>query len=459
MYATRRLAEYVRGFQAGQLSDRTRGAALRCVLDALTAAATGYPFPAARAARRAALAGYAPGASAVWFEGRRLTPAGAALANSAAASALDLDDGHRAACGHPGAAVIPAALAVVEEVGAGPDELLAAVAVGYEVGVRVAAARNFSALGAYSSGTWCGYGVAAAAGWLRGTPPAQLAHALAISGVSAPNQKAAGSSGYSTLWGNTVKEGIPWATVTALTALALAEAGFTGPEDILDHPEHFDAGRILDDLGRGFVIEQVYFKPYSACRWVHAAVDGVGALMEEHGLAPADLDEIEVHTFTRALRLSNRPDPVTHEDAQYSLPYCVALRAVAGADALLPLTADALGRPDVIAVAERVALRLDPELDGRFPAQTPTRVVLHTPKGRFERLVEAPRGDPANPMSWEALRAKFLTATSRTLPRDDQERLLAAVGSLAAGDLAPLLRLLGRPLTGAPADSPTAVAR
>ena len=415
-------------------------------MDVLTSAAAGHAGPAAGAARRAALAFYAPGAGTVWFAGRRLTAAGAALANSAAASALDLDDGHRAACGHPGASVIPAALAVAEEVGAGPDELLAAVAVGYEVGVRVAAARNFSALGAYSSGTWCGYGVVAAAGWLRGTPPDRLAHALAISGVSAPNQAAAGSSGYSKLTGNTVKEGIPWATVTALTALALAEAGFTGPEDILDHPEHFDGGRILDGLGRGLAIEQTYFKPYSACRWVHAAVDGVGALMEEHGLAPADLDQIEIHTFTRALRLSNRRDPATHEDAQYSLPYCVALRAVAGRAALLPLTESALGQPDAVALAERVTLHLDPELDGRFPAQTPARVVLHTPKGRFERLVESPRGDPGNPMSREELQAKFRIATRRTMGREEQEELLSTVDSLAAGDLAPLLRALARPL-------------
>ena len=43
------------------------------------------------------------------------TPSIAAFANSAAASALDLDDGHRAAGGHPGAAVIPAVFAVAQE--------------------------------------------------------------------------------------------------------------------------------------------------------------------------------------------------------------------------------------------------------------------------------------------------------------------------------------------------------
>ncbi len=446
MYTTRALADYVRSFQPEELSPAARNAAVRCVLDLMTAAIAGLASGGARAARRTALALYAPGESTVWFTRRRLKAPGAALANCAAASMLDLDDGHRAACGHPGSAVIPAAVAVAEEIDAGAGDLLAAIAVGYEVAVRVAAARDLSALGAYSSGTWCGYGAVAAAGWFRRSPPDRLAHAFAISGVSAPNQAAAGSSGYSRLTGNTVKEGIPWATVTGLTALGLAEAGFTGPEDILDHSPYFDAARILDGLGRGLVIEQTYFKPYSACRWTHAAVDGIGALMDEHGLAASDLAGVEIHTFTRALRLANRRDPATLEDAQYSLPYCVALRAVAGADALLPLTEDALRRPDVVALAETVTLHLDSALDRRFPATTPARIVLRTAKGRLERLVDSPRGDPGNPVSPEELEAKFRIATRALMRREEQEELLAAVDSLGGGDLSPLLRALGRPL-------------
>ncbi len=446
VYTVRRLAEYVYSLTPGGLSGAARDAALCCILDLMTAALAGHQAPGAQAARQAACRLYAAGESTVWFAGRRLQATGAALANSAAASMLDLDDGHRAACGHPGAAVIPAALAVAEETGAGADEFLTAVAAGYEVGVRVAAARDFSALGAYSSGTWCGYGVVAAAGWLRRVRADRLAHALAISGVSAPNQAAAGTSGYSRLTGNTVKEGIPWATVTALTALTLGEAGFTGPEDILDHPKHFDSHRILDGLGRGFAIEQVYFKPYAACRWAHAAIDGLGALMEEHSLTARDLDAIEIHTFSRALRLSNQPNPATLMDAQYSLPYCVALRAIAGADALLPITEDALGRSDVVALAEKVRLYLDPELDSRFPTHTPARVVLHTSKGKLERLVEAPLGDPGNPLSLDGLRAKFRAVAHSRMSEEEQGRLLSAVASLAAGHLSPLREALHRPL-------------
>ncbi|MCK7469781.1 MAG: MmgE/PrpD family protein [Desulfomicrobium escambiense] len=86
------------------------------------------------------------GSADIWFGGGRRQAAFAAFANSAAASALDLDDGHRAAGGHPGAAVIPAVLAVAQEVQAGWSEVLAALVAGYEVGVRISAARDFSAL-------------------------------------------------------------------------------------------------------------------------------------------------------------------------------------------------------------------------------------------------------------------------------------------------------------------------
>jgi 2-methylcitrate dehydratase PrpD len=445
VHTVRRLADYVSGFTPQAVSGAARQAAVRCVLDLVTAAVAGSGTPEAGAARGAASRLYAVGESTLWFGGLRLQAAGAALANSTMASALDLDDGHRAACGHPGAAVIPAVLAVAEEVGADAETLLAAVVLGYEIGVRVAAARDVTALGAYSTGRWCGYGAAAAAGWLRRMPPDRLAHALAIAGVSAPNQFAAGTSGYSRLTGNSVKEGIPWATVTALTALQLAEGGWTGPEDILDHLPHYDAARILDGLGQGFLIERTYFKPYSVCRWAHAAIDGVGALLEAHGIAAGELRAVEIHTFDRALRLKNLRNPPTLLDAQYSLPYCVAVRAVLGPDALLPLTHDILGRPDLAVVAERVSLHLDPALDRRFPDETPARVVLHTAAGRFERLVEAPTGEPSNPLSREGLRAKFRTVGRGRMSPEGQERLLAAIDALESGRLAPLLEALRSP--------------
>ena len=131
---------------------------------------------------------------------------GSIWCDSAAAAALDLDDGHRLARGHPGAAVVPAAFAAAKEVDASTQDLLKAIVIGYQVGVSVGAARRFYA----NTGMWSGYGVVAALGCLRGTPEGVLAHAFAISGISAPNQFHAGERpAYPAMEGSDVKEGIP----------------------------------------------------------------------------------------------------------------------------------------------------------------------------------------------------------------------------------------------------------
>ncbi|MCK7469780.1 MAG: hypothetical protein MZU95_02475 [Desulfomicrobium escambiense] len=134
-------------------------------------------------------------------------------------------------------------------------------------------------------------------------------------------------------------------------------------------------------LGKAFAVDGVYFKPYACCRWIHCALDGLCDLMERHGLRADDIGAIEVHTFARALRLNNHPDPDTLESAQYSLPFCLAAAAVEGQDGLLPMRTSLLHRPDLVALAGRVSLHVDAELDRMFPECTAARVVLRTASG------------------------------------------------------------------------------
>ena len=204
-------------------------------------------------------------------------------------------------------------------------EILLAIAAGYEVGCRISAARELEKLPTMSTGRWCAYGAAAAVGRLRRLDAERLAQALAIAGIQSPEMSAAG---YSRIMGNQVKEGIPWATMTGIMAVYLAESGLTGPLDILDHEAYFQAGDILEGLGEDWAIDRVYFKPYACCRWNHAALDALLALKDRHHLDGADIEAIEVHTFKRALKLTNETNPDTVEGAQYSLPFCLAVAAV-----------------------------------------------------------------------------------------------------------------------------------
>jgi len=439
MWATEILAEFVSAWPGENIPETARDAAKRCVLDLVGAAAAGFPTAAARALREASSALVLPGPVSVWFSGTGLHAAGAALANSGAASALDLDDGHRAAGGHPGAAIIPAALGLAETGACSGQDLIDAIILGYEVAVRVAAARDFSRLDTLSTGRWCAYGVVAAGGRLLRMPPARLAQAMSIAGLLSPGLAAAG---YSSVMGNQVKEGIPWATFLGLVALDLAHKGFTGPTDILDHPAYYYPERIVAGLGERFAVEEVYFKPYACCRWIHSALDGLLSLMVEYRLRGDEIHKATVSTFERALRLNNYANPDTLEAAQYSIPFCLAAAAREGKGALRPLPESLLGRQDIVELAKRVELRLDPELDRRFPVQVPARVTLETGRGRLEQLVDHPLGDPANPMNLAALVEKFRGLSTGLLVPAEQDATIAAVLSLEEGGLSRLTTIL-----------------
>jgi 2-methylcitrate dehydratase PrpD len=451
MYATRTLAAYVSDCGPEQLTESVKEKTLCCMLDLLTAAIAGYHTPSTVAVRRVAGQLFRAGPSPVWFSGQTLNRIGAAFCNAAAASALDLDDGHRAARGHPGAAIIPAALAIAGDIICSRDEIAMAIALGYEVGVRIAAAQNPNAIRSRQSGRWVGYGAVAAAGRLSGATPARLSQALAIAGVLAPNQDANGSSGYSKLTGNDVKEGIPWSVATGLTALHLAECGFTGPEDILDHASHFDTSSIVGHLGKPGKIEGTYFKPYSCCRYIHPAIDAFSDLRSRHHLAPNDIALIEVETFAWALQLGNRINPQTLIDIQYSLPYCMAIAAIEGSRALAPIGVDLLDRRDLTQFAARVRLSVDDDIDSRFPAETLARMTIVNRRGeRFVSSVTTPRGDVERPMHWGDLREKFLEVTATAVSENKQRMLLDGFESFRRGDPGPLLARLGEPLFARP---------
>ena len=402
-------------------------AAKKCILDLVAASAAGSRSTAAMAVLDMSERLFSSGRSDVWFSGKTFNAPGAAYVNSTFASALDLDDGHREAMGHPGASIIPAALAVAQETNTAGRELLAAIIIGYEVAIRVAAARDHPALDTLATGRWCAYGAAAAGGRLRHMPPKKLAEAFAVAGVHAPGLSAAG---YSQVMGNNAKEGIPWATLTGLSALWLADKGFTGPTDILDHADYYDSNEIISGLGNSFAIEKVYFKPYACCRWIHSAIDALFLIMAENSLNADMIGNLEVHTFGRALRLNNYPVPNSLEDAQYSIPFCMAVAAIEGKEGLLPLTPTLLSRKDLVSFANMIQLYSDQKLDRLFPAMVPARVTVHTKKGVFEKLVKSPKGDLSNPMNFMEIENKLRRLSRQNRPGTFPGKILDVVNSL-----------------------------
>ncbi|MFN7026161.1 MAG: MmgE/PrpD family protein [Pseudorhizobium sp.] len=445
MYVVRQLAEQICGGIFETPPEDVKQQALRCIVDAVTATVTGYRSEGASACRAAAAALFAGGASPLWLAGSTLGPAGAAFANSAAMSALDFDDGHRKARGHPGAAVIPSAFAAFA-MGGEPGDLVAAIVAGYEISIRIAAAQNPATIKTRQSGRWTAFGAIAAAASISRVPAYVTASAMAIAGCWSPNQEANGSSGYARQTGNHAKEGIPWSVVTGLTALELAQRGFSGPGDLLDHDAYYDPAAVLEGLGERWDILGIYFKPYSCCRYIHPAIDAALRLMDEHRIRLSEIEAIQVRTFGWADRLQNSCKPGNLVEIQYSLPFCVAAALCRGARSLSPIDERLLYDPEVRRLAARVEVVSDPGLDRRFPAETLAQVIIRTPIRSASSDIVSPRGDAGDPFTWDGLVEKFRISTARLLDEDHMLAFLIAFENLGAGDPQPLIACLKKPM-------------
>lgn len=448
MLVTQAFGRFVADFPPGALPSSTREMASLLLLDLMAATGAGLHAPLSVAARRAAADLGAPGPARVWMTGLKLDIASAAMANAAAASALDIDDGHRGAAGHPGAGVIPAALAVGEANGNSDEEILEAIVLGYDVALRVATARPVETITTYASGLWVGFGVAAAAGRLLKLDAEQIAQALGIVGTEGP---IAFGSGTTQFQGTTVKEMIPAAVTAGLVAAYRARHGATGPIDLLDKPAAYRREILLGGLGESWWIEGCYLKPYAACRYMHAAIDALLVLRNPE----KPVLSLRIETFARGLRLSNNRRPASLEAGQYSYPFSCALAALRGEAALQPVLPESLEDAEVLDLAARLELVAHDDFAQSFPAGTPCRVILDQGDGPEVLTVLSPRGDVANPMRRDEVATKFRRITRSALSAAEQTRILAALDGVLTAGFAPLFTALSRATPDQVAESDT----
>jgi 2-methylcitrate dehydratase PrpD len=241
-----------------------------------------------------------------------------------------------------------------------------------------------------------------------------------------------------------VKEVIGWAGMTGCAAALLAQQGFIGPEDVMDYSGRWDTGQLVDGLGDpdGYAILGAYFKPYAVCRWAHPSVDAVLDLAARHGVEPGEIAKIQVETFYEVTRLVNY-EPRNAIAAQFSIPFALAVALRTRKIGPEDVTEANLRNPDILALARKVEVTVDPDINSQFPAKTIARVTMHTTRGSFEATVEYPRGNPENPLSDEDLAAKFRSLTAPIVGEGACDKLQAAIFDLArAKDVTSLTRLL-----------------
>ena len=383
----------------------------RCFLDLAGAMLAGSVTPAGAIAAAFALEQWSGSTALIPVFGGCAHPTGAAFAGGVMANALDIDDGYRAAKGHPGAAVIPAALAVGCEGKASGPELLAAIAVGYEVGIRTGLLTHATYSDYHASGSWTAVGAAACASRLLGLNEETTLHALGVAEYHAPISPMVRCLEEPAM----VKDGLGWGSMVGVSSAYLARAGFTGVTPLL--AEEAGSGH-LDTLGKEFLLQGVYFKPYACCRWAHPAIAAALELVREHALNPAEIETITVETFSLTTHLRT-VCPRHTEDAQYSVSYPMAAALVWGKVGPAEVSEGKLTDPRVLRLAQRVHFVVAEDLDRVFPEQCLARVRVDTAQGgQFESDVYSSPWDTGDPPTDDELKGKFRDLAGLVLPED-----------------------------------------
>jgi 2-methylcitrate dehydratase PrpD len=448
-----RLAAYSTAERFDTLPAAAIGAARLAILDTLGVMLAGSPEDTAVRAR--ALLAHRRGTEEATVVGTALQAPveDAAFANGTAAHALDYDDVQASLSGHPSAPILSPTLAVAERAGASGAALVTAFVVGVEVEAKIGRAVNPAhyEVGWHATATCGVFGAAAAVANLLGLSSIQTAHALAIAASMA--------SGIKANFGTDCKPlHVGHASRCGVEAALLAQAGFTGNPDALEHGDGFGSTHgggskpewhLATDLGAPHEIIEpgIGVKRYPACASTHQALDATFALMEEHAVVPAAIDAVECGVYYLA------PHQLIHDRAQtglegkFSMPYCVSVALLDRTVGMAQFEDERVRRADVQAFMPKVRMFVHPEQTTRECLPTRFSEVTITLKDgrRLHKRVAQAKGQPKNPLTVAELEAKFRDCASRVLPAARAESILSAVRTL---ETVPDVGALGRMLAG-----------
>jgi 2-methylcitrate dehydratase PrpD len=444
--------DFVHDLRFGDLPGPVRDFARRWLLDLIGVAAGGVRTDLSHIIRNHAARQFGTGASPaqMLFDGRPVSPAGAALAGGMTIDALDAHDGHKLTKGHVGCGVFPALLALCQaENRYAGDEFMTALVIGYEIGTRAGISLHRTAADYHTSGAWVALACAALGARILGLDAARTREAIGIAEYHGPRSQMMRCIDAPTM----VKDGSGWGAMTGVSAAYLAADGFTGAPAIT-----VEAGEVADlwsDLGSNWRILEQYFKPFPVCRWAQPPLLATLGLREAHGITSGEVEHIEITTFHQSLRLATRR-PKTTEEAQYSTSFPTAVAMVRGRVAPEDVAAHKLADPEVLRLSDSMVIVESEVYNAAFPANRIAHATLVMKDGR--RLTSAPTeatGDPENPASMDQVQRKFQAYATDVLGANRAASIEMAVAELESGGLDNLAKLVTDSVLD-PASSPAA---
>ncbi|MPZ59866.1 MAG: MmgE/PrpD family protein [Propionibacteriales bacterium] len=434
---TDELAAFASGLAWSDLPPTTQNAARSTFANVVGLAVGASRNPAVERALRALTAFGLTGDVSILGRRERLSATSAALVTGIAMHVEDFDDTHLRTVLHPGAPIVPAALAVGEVVGGSGEDVLTAVVAGVEVASRVGNGLGVAHFdrGWHVTGTVGHLGAAVAAGRLLRLTPEQMRHTLALAATQA--------AGHTEQLGSMTKPLHPGkAAADGVEAAQLAARGFTGPEGSIEGRRGLaalmtsdaDYEEMLRALGSAWETEKNAFKPYSCGIVSHPVIDAAIAL-RERGVVADTIAAVEVTAHPVVLDVMGVKEPDSGLRSKFSVYHCFAVGLLDGAAGPKQYSDERALAEEVVALRRKVNVVVD-----RTVAKDACSVRVLLDDGTTQEVeVEHATGSIDRPMTLEQLRAKFELVVEPVLGAATARLWDLAVGLDSEDSLAGLL--------------------
>lgn len=407
--------ENIINFSKRTFTENQKHQAKRCFLDYLAATYAGHALMENRENFFNTELGEVQGGFCVIGSNIKTSLERAAFINGLQAHLAELDDGVISGIIHPGAPLFSALIPYAEKEKITGEDFVKATIVAYEASVRLAESIQPShKLRGYHATATCGMiGVVLAISIIKKYSFEKTKNAFSTAIISA----------FGTLKvleddSQLKPYNVALAAQTAVVAVAMAQSGFKGPNDVLSGKygfismlsEEFDESKILDfNKEDKLAIEKVYVKPYAACRYCHPAIDATLNIRSKNRIKLEAIDSIEVYTYSLAVRKHDHVEIDNISSAKMSIPYSVAVSFITGQAGLQEFTDKFINTNEIIDLTKKVEVHSSEKFTKLFPKYSMAEVIVNTNDGgRYSDFVEQPKGEPETCLTDEELSQKFV---------------------------------------------------
>ncbi len=417
-------------FSITALTEKDRNQLQTLIIDFFAAAYAGYrqnrPFNIP--VEKVVLSQHGSEESYVFFQETKYPVRIAAFMNSVYGHGAELDDGNKKAAGHAGVHLIPAVFALAEKLERSNEDVLLALATGYEAYIRISSAAQpgLVARGFHSTGMAGTLACAAACARLYHLDAKGIEDAIALATTMTGGLLSYGDSRPAIKPLNPGK-----AAENGVFAAMLAKEGVQGPTESLEGQNgwfHAVTDEVHEEFLKGsdhLLLHDCYFKLYPSCRHTHCGIDAAVAL---HGRVNVDeIQEVRVYIYPSAIKLAGIKIPKNQDETKFSIQYTLACALLNGSYGIVDMDPPRL-TPNVLDLIERTKLISDSSMEDRTKGIRGTRVEVILKDGSHEEeTVLLPRGDPEKPLTREDIIDKLRVCAQG---QADEETLMKLVQSI-----------------------------